>query len=213
MGQYLSAARTTMTKILFLTIIVAIATLADLSFGRPNPDGGHGHGGGHGGGYGHGGGDIHGHGGGHGHAKGYSSTSVGHGKVISTDTHINAKNPTITTKIKLVSKPYPIKVPIKIPIVKHVPVTKTFKNVKTIKVPVHFTKTIPFEVIKEVKVPIKVSHKHSETITKHHHGGHGGYGHDDFGHGGGIHGGDIHGGGHGGFGGHGGHGGGYGDFH
>merc|ERR1719154_331219 len=199
-----------MTKMLFFTIIVAIATLADLSFGRPNPDTGHGHGGG----YGHGIGDVHGHG--HGLAKGYSSMQVGPGKVISADTHINAKNPTITTKIKLGSKPYPIKVPIKIPIVKHVPVTKTFKNVKTIKVPVHFIKRNRFDVIKEVKVPIKVSHKHSETITKHHHGGHGGYGHDDFGHGGGIHGGDIHGGGHGGFGGHGGHGGhggGYGDFH
>merc|ERR1719369_266458 len=163
-----------------LSAIILLAGLSAVALARPSPDGGHF--GGHGHGFG-------GHGG-HGHG-GYSKTETGHPKLVSTDQHVVAKNPTITTKIKLISKPYPVNVPIKIPVVKHVPVTKTFKNVKTVKVPVHITKTIPFEVVKEVKVPIKVSHHKSFHESVHH--GHGGYGHDDFGH-------DFGHGGHGGFG-------------
>ena len=64
---------------------------------------------------------------------------------------------------------------------KHVPVVKTFKRIKTVKVPVHITKTIPFEVVKTVKVPVHIPVKVSS-----HGGGYGGGGYGDHSIGGGF---------------------------
>jgi len=149
-----------------------VSCLAVSALSLPVADGGHGHGGGYSS-----------HGVGHGHG-GYAKTIHGDPQLVHTETHGKVSHPTITTKIKLVSKPYPVKVPIKIPIVKHVPVTKTFKNVKTIKVPVHITKEVPFEVVKTIKVPIKSHNSYSSHTHGGIHGGHHG-GFDDFSHHGG----------------------------
>jgi len=154
-----------------LVQVVLVCCLAVTALAVPVADGGHGHGG------------YSSHGVGHGHEGhgGYAKTIHGDPELVHTETHGKVSHPTITTKIKLVSKPYPVKVPIKIPIVKHVPVTKTFKNVKTIKVPVHITKEVPFEVVKTIKVPIKSHNSYSSHTS---HGHHGGF--SDFGHGGGY---------------------------
>ena len=154
--------------------------LAAVANARPQPEHGHFDGGfddgfvdhGHGHGLGHG----HGHGVGHGHG-GYSKTHVGHTQFLGSETHVKVSHPSITTNIHLHSKPFPVKVPIEIPIVQHIPAPKTFKRIQTIKVPLHITKTIPFEVIKTVKVPVKVHADHggyAEDI--HHDGGFGGHG-------------------------------------
>ena len=80
------------------------------------------------------------------------STSVASGRVF---------HPKITTNLQLVQRSFPVKIPIKVPSIQYVPVPKTFKSVKTVKVPFKVERIVKVPVVKNVKVPFEIPVKTS----------------------------------------------------
>merc|ERR1719153_724161 len=101
-------------------------------------------------------------------------------EVVSVQKHNRVIHPIIETTFDLDTASHEVEIPIQLPTLRYKPVTKTFKNVKTIEVPVTVTKVVkkpvtkvikvPVDVVKTVQVPIKSTGHHGSS--GHYFGGH-----------------------------------------